>query len=111
MFIKNMRIPLDVYTEATEFTVVGQTVVLKYVDNKPTEEVESIKLELHDASKLKRFEVKIPGDVLPFKDETVENHTIKVSLVNAILIPYFNEKNKRVEYSVKADSYKEVKKA
>ena len=111
MFIKNFKIPLETYTEATEFTVVGQEAVMKYVENKPTSEIQSIKLELHDASKLKRFDVKIPGDVLPFKDETVENHSIKVTLVNATMIPYINDKTKRVEYSVKADGFKEVKKA
>ncbi len=102
---------MDVYTEATEFTVVGQTPIYKYVDNKPTEEVDCIKLELHDASHLIRFEVKVPGNALPFKDDAVDSHTIKVSLSNATMIPFYNEKIKRVEYSFKADGFKELKKA
>lgn len=110
MYIPKLRIPLSIYSEATEFTVVGQTLVHKYVDNTPTEEVECIMLELHDASKLNRFEVKVPGTTLPFKDDAVESQSIKVSLQNPLLSPYKSNKTNRIEYSVKADGFKELKK-
>ena len=110
MNIAKLRIPLSIYTDATEFTVVGQTLIQKFVENKPTGEVEGIKLELHDATKLDRFTVKVPGQALPFKEDAIESQTIKVSLVNPTITPYINHVN-RLDGSVRAEGFKELKKA
>ena len=110
MNISKLRIPLSIYTDAIEFTVVGQSLVQKFVDGKPTDEIDGVKLELFDASKLDRFVVRVPGTSLPFKDEVVESQSCKISLINPTITPYVNYSN-RLDASVKAEGYKEIKKA
>ena len=110
MNISKLKIPLSIYTDAIEFTVVGQSLVQKFVDGKPTDEIDGVKLELFDSSKLDRFVVRVPGTSLPFKDEVIESQSCRVSLVNPTITPYVNYAN-RLDGSVKAEGYKELKKA
>ena len=117
--MNGFKIPLDVYTSATEFVVVGQSEIIKFENNKPTGEVVGIKLELHDGDRLERFDCKVPGEQLPFKGDAIESKTIRVSLVNPIIIPYGETvvdregkpRGVNIFGSVKADGYKELKKA
>ena len=110
MNISKIKIPLSIYTNATEFIVVGQSLVQKFADGRPTSEVEGIRLELFDPTKLDRFNVRVPGASLPFKEESIEAQSCKVSLVNPTITPYVNNAN-RLDGSVKAEGFKEVKKA
>ena len=117
--LNGFKIPLDMYTSATEFVVVGQSEIIKFENNKPTGEVVGIKLELHDGDRLERFDCKVPGEQLPFKGDAIESKTIRVSLVNPIIIPYGETvvdregkpRGVNIFGSVKADGYKELKKA
>ena len=117
--LNGFKIPLDMYTSATEFVVVGQSEIIKFENNKPTGEVVGIKLELHDGDRLERFDCKVPGEQLPFKGDSIESKTIRVSLVNPIITPYGETvvdregkpRGVNIFGSVKADGYKELKKA
>ena len=117
--LNGFKIPLDVYTSATEFTVVGQSEVMKFENNKSTGEVVGIKLELHDGDRLERFDCKVPGEQLPFKGDAIESKTIRVSLVNPIITPYGETvvdregkpRGVNIFGSIKAEGYKELKKA
>ena len=117
--LNGFKIPLDMYTSATEFVVVGQSEIIKFENNKPTGEVVGIKLELHDGDRLERFDCKVPGEQLPFKGDAIESKTIRVSLVNPTITPYGEfvldkdgkPKSINIFGSVKADGYKELKKA
>ena len=117
--LNGFKIPLDVYTSATEFVVVGQSEIIKFENNKPTGEVVGIKLELHDGDRLERFDCKVPGGQLPFKDDAIESKTIRVSLVNPTITPYGEfvldkdgkPKSINIFGSIKAEGYKELKKS
>ncbi len=109
MYIKKLMIPLNIYTQETTFTVVGQSLVKKYEDGKTVDEIVGAKLELHDDSKKDRFTVKVPTKTLPFTDEEIDNQSIKVTLENAVITPYLTF-DKRLDYSIKADGFKVIKK-
>ncbi len=117
--MNGLKIPLDVYTSSTEFVVVGQSEVLRFENNKPTGEVVGVKLELHDGDRLERFDCKVPGGQLPFKEDAIESKTIRVSLVNPTITPYGEAvldkdgkpKSINIFGSVKAEGFKELKKA
>lgn len=117
--MNGFKIPLGVYTSSTEFVVVGQSEIIKFENNKPTGEVVGIKLELHDGDRLERFDCKVPGGQLPFKEDAIESKTIRVSLVNPMITPYGEAvldkdgkpKSINIFGSVKAEGFKELKKA
>ena len=117
--ITGISIPLSCYTPSTEFVVVGQSEILKFEDNRPTGEISGVKLELFDSELLERLDCKIPNDALPFKDDAVNSKSIKINLVNPTVTPYGElKRDKKGEVksitilgSIKADGYKEVKKA
>ena len=117
--MNGFRIPLGVYTASTEFVVVGQSEIIKFENNKPTGEVVGIKLELHDGDRLERFDCKVPGEQLPFKGDAIESKTIRVSLINPTITPYAETvvdregkpRGVNIFGSVKAEGFKEVKKA
>ena len=108
--ITKVSIPLSAYTSSNEFVVVGQSLVYRYEGEKVTDVADAVKIELFDPSILDRFVVKIPGSTLPFKEDAVESQSVRVSLINPTISPYVNKMN-RIEYSVKADGVKEMKKA
>ena len=117
--LNGFKMPLGVYTASTEFVVVGQSEIIKFENNKPTGEVVGIKLELHDGDRLERFDCKVPGEQLPFKGDAIESKTIRVSLVNPTITAYGETvvdregkpRGVNIFGSVKADGYKELKKA
>ena len=117
--LNGFKIPLDMYTSATEFVVVGQSEIIKFENNKPTGEVVGIKLELHDGDRLERFDCKVPGEQLPFKGDAIESKTIRVSLVNPTITAYGETvvdregkpRGVNIFGSVKAEGFKEFKKS
>ena len=113
------RFPLSLLTSTTDFVVCSQRLFFNYENNKQTNEVAGVRLEVHDSKLCDRFSVKIPGmKELPFEDSRVENLDIHVSLVNPTFSLYVKEEDwgrdrKRhvIAFSVTVDSVKEITKS
>lgn len=100
---------MNILTGCNDFIVVNQAVITKYVDGKPTNEVDGIRLELFDATLLDRIVVKIPGNAVQFEQDKVEAQQIHISLVNASFAFYVTNTS-QLGISIKADGYKVIEK-
>lgn len=113
------KLPLSFLTPSTDFVVCSQRLFFAYENNKQTNEVAGVKLELHDGKVCDRFIVKIPGmKELPFEDGRVEKLDIHVNLINPTFSVFAKEEDwgkerKRpvVALSFTADSVKEITKS
>ena len=107
--LSQVKCPLTLITSNSDFIVVSQNLTYKYgSDNKPTTDVEGIRLELFDGKLLDRITVKIPGKTeLPFTQEDIENQKVHISLVNATFTPYVTN-NGQLGVSIKAEDFKDL---
>lgn len=110
--LSQVKCPLSLITSNNDFIVVSQGLTFKYgPDNKPTTEVEGIRLELFDGKLLDRIVVKIPGkSELPFAQEDIEAQKVHISLINATFTPYVTN-NGQLGLSIKAEDFKDLSKA
>lgn len=109
--LAQVKCPLTLITPCNDFVVVTQNLVYKYGnDNKPTTEVDGIRMELFDNKLLDRIVVKIPGKTeLPFMQEDIENQKVHISLVNATFTPYVTGTG-QLGVSIKAEDFKDLSK-
>lgn len=109
--LSQVKCPLTLITSNNDFIVVSQGLTFKYgPDNKPTTDVEGIRLELFDGKLLDRIVVKIPGKTeLPFMQEDIENQKVHISLVNATFTPYVTGTG-QLGVSIKAEDFKDLSK-
>ena len=107
--IMGERFPLSVITPTTDFVVCGQKIYFVFEDKKPTNKVGGVRLELFDGKKRDRFFVKVPGvQELPFEENKVKEMTIHINLVNPTFTLYSKKETANIEFSVVADSFKEI---
>lgn len=110
MLISDLKITLNAYTSATEFTVVGQKPNMRYENGRPTTDIDSVSLTLFDSSRKDRFSVKIPLQELPFTEDELKAQNVQISLVNPSISIYADRRNdNRPAASVKAEGYKILK--
>lgn len=109
--LSQVKCPLTLITSNNDFIVVSQGLTFKYgPDNKPTTDVEGIRLELFDGKLLDRIVVKIPGKTeLPFVQEDIEAQKVHIGLVNATFSPYVTG-NGQLGVSIKAEDFKDLSK-
>ena len=109
--LSQVKCPLSLITSNNDFIVVSQNLTYKYgSDNRPTTDVEGIRLELFDGKLLDRIVVKIPGKTeLPFMQEDIEAQKVHISLVNATFSPYVTG-NGQLGVSIKAEDFKDLSK-
>jgi len=107
--LAQVKCPLTLITPNNDFIVVSQGLTYKYgEDNKPTTEVEGLRLELFDKKLLDRIIVKIPGRIiLPFKQEDIDAQKVHVSLQNATFTPYVTNKG-QLGISIKAEDFTDI---
>jgi len=110
MLISDLKITLNAYTSATEFTVVGQKPNMRYENGKPTTDIESVTLTLFDSTRKDRFSVKLPLKELPFTQDELTAQNVQIALIDSSISIYADRRNdNRPAASAKAEGYKLVK--
>ena len=104
--ITSNLIPFEVYAKADKFVLFSVTPAFRYVDGKPTEQIEAYRYTIGDPTTCMRFSVKVPGATAIITPEQlkVAKEPILVTLTDAFGRIYQTAENVEISFSAKGIS-------
>lgn len=101
--ISTTPIPFEVYAKADKFVLFSVTPAFRYVDGKPTEQVEGFRYTIGDPATCMRFSVKIPGATAIISPEQlkVAKESLFVTLTDAFGRIYQTNGNTEISFTAK----------
>lgn len=101
--ISSTPIPFEVYAKAEKFVLFSVTPAFRYVDGKPTEQVEGFRYTIGDPTTCMRFSIKVPGTTAIITPEQlkVAKEPVFVTLTDAFGRIYQTAENVEISFSAK----------
>lgn len=101
--ISTTPIPFEVYAKADKFILFSVTPAFRYLDGKPTDQIEAYRYTIGDPTTCMRFSVKIPGATAIITPEQVKvaKDAIYVTLTDAFGRIYQTDGNVEISFSAK----------
>ena len=101
--ISTTPIPFEVYAKADKFVLFSVTPAFRYLDGKPTDQIEAYRYTIGDPTTCMRFSVKIPGATAIITPEQVKvaKDAIYVTLTDAFGRIYQTDGNVEISFSAK----------
>lgn len=101
--ITSNLIPFEVYAKADKFVLFSVTPAFRYVDGKPTDQIEAYRYTIGDPTTCMRFSVKVPGATAIITPEQLKSakDTIFVTLTDAFGRIYQTAENVEISFSAK----------
>lgn len=104
--ITSNLIPFEVYAKADMFVLFSVTPAFRYLDGKPTDQIEAYRYTIGDPTTCMRFSVKVPGATATITPEQlkVAKEPIFVTLLEAYGRIYQTNGNVDISFSAKGIS-------
>lgn len=101
--ISSTPIPFEVYAKAEKFVLFSVTPAFRYLDGKPTDQIEAYRYTVGDPATCMRFSVKIPGATATITPEQLKiaKEPIFVTLTEAYGRIYQTNGNVEISFSAK----------
>ncbi len=101
--ISTTPIPFEVYVKAEKFLLFSVTPAFRYLDGKPTDQIEAYRYTIGDPTTCMRFSVKVPGATAIIAPEQVKvaKDAIYVTLTDAFGRIYQTDGNVEISFSAK----------
>lgn len=104
--ISSTPIPFEVYAKADKFVLFSVTPAFRYLDGKPTEQIEAYRYTIGDPITCMRFSVKVPGTTAIITPEQLKaaKEPVFVTLTDAYGRIYQTAENVEISFSAKGIS-------
>lgn len=101
--ISSTPVPFEVYAKAEKFLLFSVTPAFRYVDGKPSDQIEAYRYVIGDPTTCMRFSVKVPGVTAIITPEQVKvaKDAIYVTLTDAFGRIYQTDGNVEISFSAK----------
>ena len=101
--ISTTPIPFEVYAKAEKFLLFSVTPAFRYVDGKPSDQIEAYRYTIGDPATCMRFSVKVPGATAIISPEQlkVAKESLFVTLTDAFGRIYQTAENVEISFSAK----------
>ncbi len=101
--ITSNLIPFEVYAKADRFTLFSVTPAFRYVDGKPTDQMEGFRYTIGDPATCMRFSIKVPGTTAIITPEQlkVAKEPVFVTLTDAFGRIYQTNSNVEISFTAK----------
>lgn len=101
--ISSTPIPFEVYAKADRFVLFSVTPAFRYLDGKPTDQIEAYRYTIGDPTTCMCFSVKVPGATAIITPEQLKSakETIFVTLTAAYGRIYQTDGNVEISFSAK----------
>lgn len=101
--ISTTPIPFEVYAKADKFVLFSVTPAFRYVDGKPSDQIEAYRYTIGDPATCMRFSVKVPGATAIISPEQlkVAKESLFVTLTDAFGRIYQTDGNVEISFSAK----------
>lgn len=101
--ISTTPIPFEVYAKADKFVLFSVTPAFRYVDGKPSDQIEAYRYTIGDPATCMRFSVKVPGATAIITPEQLKNakDALFVTLTDAFGRIYQTDGNVEISFSAK----------
>ena len=101
--ISSTPIPFEVYAKADRFVLFSVTPAFRYLDGKPTDQIEAYRYTIGEPTTCMRFSVKVPGATAIIAPEQVKvaKDAIYVTLTDAFGRIYQTDGNVEISFSAK----------
>ena len=104
--ISSTPVPFEVYAKADKFLLFSVAPAFRYVDGKPTDQIEAYRYTIGDPTTCMRFSVKVPGATAIITPEQlkVAKEPVFVTLTEAYGRIYQTAENVEISFSAKGIS-------
>lgn len=101
--ISSTPIPFEVYAKADKFVLFSVTPAFRYVDGKPSDQIEAYRYTIGDPATCMRFSVKVPGATAIISPEQlkVAKESLFVTLTDAFGRIYQTNGNTEISFTAK----------
>lgn len=101
--ISSTPVPFEVYAKADKFLLFSVAQAFRYVDGKPTEQVEGFRYTIGDPATCMRFSIKVPGTTAIITPEQLKaaKEPVFVTLTDAFGRIYQTAENVEISFSAK----------